>query len=149
MRRLRCGVARSSVVVGVVFWLAFAAHAQAPEAGGCVGKARLRGPLWDTAANTLEPGLEVALDEIARVIREDCGGKSIVIEAHAFELPTAELNRLLSELRVTLVRHELEKRGVPSRQLLPVPLGDTHPMGSKSDPGYVLENRRITFRVVP
>jgi outer membrane protein OmpA-like peptidoglycan-associated protein len=124
------------------------AWAEAPEAGGCVGKARLRGPIWDTNANTLEPGLDAAFAEIARVIREDCGGKSIVIEGHAFELPTPELNRLLSALRVTLVVHELEKRGVPSRQLLPIPLGDTRPMGAKSDPDFALESRRITFRVV-
>jgi outer membrane protein OmpA-like peptidoglycan-associated protein len=127
---------------------ALPAAAQAPEPGGCVGKARLRGPLWDTSANALEPGLDVALDEIARVIREECGGKGIVIEAHAFELPSAELNRLLSELRVTLVREELEKRGVPAWQLLPVPLGDTRPLGPKGDPDYALENRRITFRVI-
>jgi hypothetical protein len=127
---------------GAALCLALAAHAQAPEAGGCVGKARLHGPIWDTTANALEPGLDVAFDEIARVIREDCDGKSIVIEGHAFELPTAEANRLLSELRLALVVHELEKRGVPTRQLLPVPLGDTRPMGSKE------ASRRITFRVV-
>lgn len=124
------------------------AWAETPEAGGCVGKARLRGPIWDTNANALEPGLDVAFDEIARVIKENCAGKSIVIEGHAFELPTAETNRLLSELRVRLVVHELEKRGVPSRQLLPVPLGETYPMGAKTDPDFVLESRRITFRVV-
>jgi outer membrane protein OmpA-like peptidoglycan-associated protein len=124
------------------------AAAETPEAGGCVGKARLRGPLWDTTTSALEPGLGATLDEIARVIREDCAGKGIVIESHAFELPTAELNRLLSELRVVLVQHELEKRGVPSRQLLPVPLGDTRPLAPPSDPEAALENRRVTFRVV-
>ena len=81
-------------------------------------------------------------------IRENCGGKSIVIEGHAFELPTTEMNKLLSQLRVTLVVHELEKRGVPGRQLLPVPLGDTQPIGSRSAPDFVAESRRITFRVV-
>jgi outer membrane protein OmpA-like peptidoglycan-associated protein len=140
-----------NVGMGLAFAAALAAApaaAQAPEPGGCVGKARLRGPLWDTSANALEPGLDVALDEIARVIREDCAGKGIVIEGHAFELPTAQLNLQLSELRVTLVRYELEKRGVPPTQLLPVPLGDTRPMLPKSDPDAALENRRITFRVV-
>ena len=67
---------------------------------------------------------------------------------YAFELPTAELNQQLSALRVTLVRHELEKRGVPTKQLLPVPLGDTRPIAPKSDPDAALENRRITFRVL-
>ena len=130
-------------IIAAVALAAAPAWAQAPEPGGCVGKARLRGPIWDTNASALEPGLDAAFDEIARVIREDCDGKSIVIEGHAFELPTAEANRLLSELRLALVVHELAKRGVPSRQLLPVPLGDARPMGEKE------ESRRITFRVVP
>ena len=138
-----------AMVCGGAFALmALPAAAQAPEPGGCVGKARLRGPLWDTTNAALEPGLDVAFDEIARTIREQCRGKGIVIEGHAYELPTAELNRQLSELRVTLVRHELEKRGVPTTQLLPVPLGDTRPIAPKSDPDAALENRRITFRVV-
>jgi outer membrane protein OmpA-like peptidoglycan-associated protein len=143
---------RASVWLGTIGALLLAAapaFSQAPEAGGCVGKARLRGPIWDTNANALEPGLDAAFDEIARVIREDCDGKSIVIEGHAFELPTPELNKLLSELRLGLVVVELEKRGVPGRQLLPVPLGDTRPMGAKTDPDFALESRRITFRVVP
>jgi outer membrane protein OmpA-like peptidoglycan-associated protein len=136
---------------GLAVALALAASpaaAQAPEPGGCMGKARLRGPLWDTAEAALEPGLDAVLDEIARVIREDCAGKGIVIEGHAFELPTAQLNLQLSELRVTLVRHELEKRGVPPTQLLPVPLGDTRPLVPKDKPGSAFANRRITFRVV-
>jgi outer membrane protein OmpA-like peptidoglycan-associated protein len=135
-------------IIGAAAIAAAPAWAEAPEAGGCVGKARLRGPIWDTTANALEPGLDTAFDEIARVIREDCEGKSIVIEGHAFELPTPGLNRQLSEIRVGLVVHELTKRGVPSRQLLPVALGDTHPLGAKGDPDFVLESRRITFRVV-
>ena len=136
------------VCAGIGALTALPAAAQGPEAGGCVGKARLRGPLWDTTNAALEPGLDVAFDEIARTIREQCRGKGIVIEGHAYELPTAELNQQLSELRVTLVRHELEKRGVPTTQLLPVPLGDTRPIAPKSDPDAALENRRITFRVV-
>jgi outer membrane protein OmpA-like peptidoglycan-associated protein len=124
------------------------AAAQAPEPGGCVGKARLRGPLWDTTSAALEPGLDVALDEIARTIREQCGGKDIVIESHAFEMPSAELNLKLSELRVLLVTQELVKRRVPSRQLLPVPLGDTRPMAPEDDPDAPRESRRITFRVL-
>jgi outer membrane protein OmpA-like peptidoglycan-associated protein len=134
-----------------VLWLVLAAApaaAEAPAAESCVGRARLRGPLWDTAQAALEPGLRETFDEIARVIREQCKGKSIVVEGHAFEMPTPELNLQLSQLRVTLVRYELEKRGVPTTQLLPVALGDTRPLTATSDPDAMLENRRITFRPV-
>jgi len=113
-----------------------------------VGKARLRGPLWDSTNATLEPGLGAVLDEIARVIREECTNKKIVIEGHAFEMPSAELNLKLAEMRVALVRYELEKRGVPAWQLLPVALGDTQPLVQKKGSEAALENRRITFRPV-
>ena len=72
-----------------------------------------------------------------------------MIEGHAFEMPSAELNLKLAEIRVALVRYELEKRGVPAWQLLPVALGDTQP--SRPEEGSAraaLENRRITFRPV-
>jgi outer membrane protein OmpA-like peptidoglycan-associated protein len=128
--------------------LSVPAAAEAPVAGGCVGQAVLRGPLWDTAAMALEPGLDFALDEIARVILEQCEGKDIVVEGHAFELPTPELNRQLSELRIELVRFELEKRGVARPRLLPAALGDTRPLLQKDAPGARLANRRISFRVV-
>ena len=112
----------------------------------CVGKVRLRGPIWDLASQTLEPGLDVVLDTVAQTIRERCGQKSIVIESHAYELPTAELNQRLSELRAWLVRHELAARGVPAVRLLPVGLGDTQPLIPLDQPEAALENRRITFR---
>jgi outer membrane protein OmpA-like peptidoglycan-associated protein len=133
---------------GAVALAALPAGAQPLEGGGCVGKARLRGPLWDSTNAVLEPGLDVALDEIARVIREQCQDKKIVIEGHAFELPSAELNLKLAELRVALVRYELEKRGVPAWQLLPVALGDTQPLNPKQGREAAFENRRITFRPV-
>jgi len=61
----------------------------------CVGKARIRGPLFDTTAGRLEPGLEVILDDLARTILERCGNKDIVIEGHAYEppLPEAEAHK--------------------------------------------------------
>ena len=113
-----------------------------------MGKVRLRGPLWDLRSGTLEPGLDVAFDEVADTIRERCTLKSIVIEAHAFELPSPELNQLLSELRAATVRHELVRRGVSSEQLLPIGLGDTRPLVPQDTPGSALENRRVTFRAL-
>src|SRR5512134_2396635 len=79
------------------------AVAQDAEVESCVGKVRLRGPLWDPQTGALEPGLDVVFDEAAGTIRERCAGKSIVIEAHAFELPSPELNQRLSELRAAIV----------------------------------------------
>jgi outer membrane protein OmpA-like peptidoglycan-associated protein len=122
------------------------AFAQGEPEESCVGQVRLRGPIWDLAARALEPGLDVVLDTVARTIRERCGPKSIVIESHAYEMPTPELNQRLSELRANLVRHELVRRGVPSVRLLPVGLGDTQPLIPLDQPDAALGNRRITFR---
>jgi outer membrane protein OmpA-like peptidoglycan-associated protein len=114
---------------------ALPALAQEVEPENCVGKVRLRGPLWDLQTGSLEPGLDVIFDAVARTIRERCAKNSIVIEAHAFELSSPELN--LS------VRYELVKRGVPSVQLLPIGVGDTRPLVPKDTPDSALENRRI------
>ena len=137
-----------SRVLVYVIALACASSAWAAEPESCVGKVRLRGPVWNSEARALEPGLDVVLDELARALRERCAEKSIVIEAHAFELPSAELNLKLSELRAALVRHELLKRGVPSARLLPIGVGDTRPLVPVDQPDSALENRRVTFRVV-
>ena len=123
-----------------------AVFAQGEPEESCAGKVRLRGPIWDLATQALEPGLDVVLDTVARTIRERCGQKSIVIESHAYEMPTPELNQRLSELRANLVRHELVQRGVASGRLLPVGLGDTKPLISPDQPEAALRNRRITFR---
>ena len=124
------------------------AFAEGAEPESCVGKVRLRGPLWNLGDGTLEPGLDGIFDAAARTIKERCAQHSIVIEAHAFELPSPELNQKLSELRAATVRYELVKRGVPAAQLLPIGVGDTRPLVPMDQPGAALENRRITFRVL-
>ena len=135
---------RSRILFGLCLALLAAPAFAQPES--CVGKARIRGPLFDTTAGRLEPGLEVVLDDIARTILERCGSKDIVIEGHAYELASPELNRALAELRIQLVRHELAKRGIPIGRLMPVSLGDTRPIIPLDQAGAALENRRITFR---
>ena len=125
------------------------AFAELPEVEEtCAGKVRLHGPLWDLEAVQLQPGLGEILDTVARAIRERCGGKSIVIESHAYEMGSPELNQRLSELRAALVRDELVKRGVPAAQLMPIGLGDTRPLVPLDGAEGRRENRRVTFRVL-
>ena len=136
----------SWLLAGGLAVTALPALAEGEPEEACVGKVRLHGPIWDLATQALEPGLDVVLDTVASTIRERCGLKSIVIESHAYEMPTPELNQTLSELRANLVRHELVQRGVPSARLLPVGLGDTQPLLPLDQPEAALKNRRITFR---
>jgi outer membrane protein OmpA-like peptidoglycan-associated protein len=144
----RAGPSWSIALLAGLVLAAGPAFAEEPGAEGCVGKVRLRGPLWDTASGQPEPGLDAILDAVAETIRERCGERGVVIEAHAFELPAPELNQRLSELRAALVRHELVKRGVPARRLLPVGMGETAPLVPAGEPGAALENRRVTFRAL-
>ncbi|MEN8160060.1 MAG: OmpA family protein [Myxococcota bacterium] len=137
---------RGALWVVLSMGLAFAAGAQEPEES-CVGKVRLRGPIWDITTNELEAGLGVVLDQVVEAYRERCVGKLVVIEAHAYGLPTPELNETLSELRAAVVRHELVKRGIPASEMVLAPIGSARPMFAGSGRDWELRNRRITFRV--
>lgn len=113
----------------------------------CVGKVRLRGPIWDITANELEPGLGDVLDRVASLYQQRCLGKLVVIESHAYALPTPELNEKLADLRAAVVRHELSKRGVPASEMVVAPIGERRPMFPGSGPDAAERNRRITFRI--
>jgi OmpA-OmpF porin, OOP family len=113
----------------------------------CVGKVRLRGTIYDFQAGELQPGIATILDEIARTFLERCPQKLLIIEVHASELPTPELNQRLSELRAFAVRHELAKRSIPETQMLPVGMGNSKPVASAGDSDALNLNRRVTFRV--
>jgi len=113
----------------------------------CVGKVRLRGAIFDYQSGTLQPGVAEVLDELAAKFKERCPAKLLIIEAHAYEMPTPDLNQRLSELRAHTLRHELAVRGIPEAQTMPVGMGSTKPMVPTTAPDAMQENRRITFRV--
>jgi outer membrane protein OmpA-like peptidoglycan-associated protein len=113
----------------------------------CVGKVRLRGAIYDYQDGTLQPGIAEVLDGLARTFRERCPEKLLIIEAHAYEMPTPELNQRLSELRAHTLRYELAKRGIPEPQTIPAGMGSTKPTVPVDSPDAMQENRRITFRV--
>ena len=113
----------------------------------CGVKLRLRGPIYDYATGGLQPGIGAILDEMARVFLASCPEKLLIIEAHATELPTPELNQRLSELRAHTIRFELKQRGIAEAQMLPVGMGNTKPEVPASDPNAQNLNRRVTFRI--
>ncbi len=113
----------------------------------CVGKVRLRGAIYDYQNGTLQPGIAEMLDGVANAFRERCPEKLLIIEAHAYEMPTPELNQRLSELRAHTLRWEFAKRGISESQTMPVGMGSTKPLVPTTDPEAMQQNRRITFRV--
>ena len=144
----------------IVKWLGFAVVslflAAAPSladpstenaADRCGAKVRLRGPIYDFASGAMQPGVGAILDELAAVFLERCREKLLIIEAHAVEMPTPELNQRLSELRALGVRFELAKRGIPEAQMLPAAMGSSKPLASAGEPDAMNLNRRVTFRI--
>lgn len=113
----------------------------------CVGKVRLRGTIYDYQMAELQPGVGTILDELAAKFAERCREKLLIIEVHAAEMPTPELNQRLSELRAHTLRFELAKRGIPDSQILPVGLGSSRPVAAVGEPDALNLNRRVTFRV--
>lgn len=138
-------------IATVTVMLAAAASFGEPSAGGaaerCGVKLRLRGPIYDYATGSLQPGIGAILDEMARVFLASCPEKLLIIEAHATELPTPELNQRLTELRAFGIRHELKQRGIPEGHMLPAGMGSTKPEVPASDPDALNLNRRVTFRI--
>ncbi|HEU4427511.1 MAG TPA: OmpA family protein [Myxococcota bacterium] len=117
------------------------------RAVSCLGVGRLRGTIYDSETGTLQPGLDAILDAMAKAYREKCSGRLVIIQGHAYELPTPALNEELSELRALTVQHELVKRGIPLANLIAVGRGDTLPLAPATEPEAMRLNRRITFRV--
>jgi outer membrane protein OmpA-like peptidoglycan-associated protein len=113
----------------------------------CGAKVRLRGPIYDFASGAMQPGVGAILDELAAVFLERCREKLLIIEAHAVEMPSPELNQRLSELRALAVRFELAKRGIPEAQMLPAAMGSSKPLASADEPDAMNLNRRVTFRI--
>lgn len=125
---------------------ATAAEPAAESAEACLGKFRLRGPIFDFDALAPEAGVAAIVDAVARTFLESCASRTLVVEAHATELETPELNQRLSELRAEGIVYELRQRGVPAEHLRAVGFGSSKPLSAGDDAETRKMNRRVTFR---
>jgi OOP family OmpA-OmpF porin len=119
------------------------------EAGGCVGKARLRGLGFDREGSVVRDEDAVILDLVAEVIRESCAGKVVVIEGHTDVSGSPEYNQRLSERRAESVKQYLVEHGVPAEQLRTEGFGESRPLTTDPSPEAQELNRRITLRAEP
>src|SRR5262245_45345000 len=68
----------------------------APDAGSCIGKARLRGLEFSHGGTELDSADTAVLDLVADAIKQSCAGKTITIEGHTSISGSADYNQKLS-----------------------------------------------------
>lgn len=119
-----------------------AAPAEAPS---CLGKARLRGELFEEDESALKPEVLPMLDLVAEAMKGRCAGKRILIEGHTEASGDAAADHAIAEQRASEVKDALVARGVPAAQLDTKGFGASRPL--TTDPALEELNRRVTFLV--
>ena len=115
------------------------------EAPSCLGKARLRGELFEDDESALKPDVLPLLDLVAEAMKGRCAGKRILIEGHTEASGDAAADDAIAEKRASEVKAALVARGVPAAQLDTKGFGASRPL--TTDPALEELNRRVTFLV--
>jgi OOP family OmpA-OmpF porin len=115
------------------------------ERPSCLGKARLRGELFEKGSRTVEPDALPMLDLVAAAMKERCAGKAILVEGHTEASGDPAAEQAISEARAVEVKRLLVERGVPESQLRTQGFGSSRPLSL--DPAHQGINRRVTFVV--
>jgi outer membrane protein OmpA-like peptidoglycan-associated protein len=121
-----------------------------PEAGSaerpsCLGKARLRGELFEEGSAAVKPDVLPMLDVVAGAMKGPCAGKTILIEGHTEASGDPQADQRISEARAVEVKRLLVERGVPEAQLRTQGFGSSRPLSS--EPALEELDRRVTFVV--
>ena len=125
-----------------------AAAEEAPspaERPACLGKARLRGEVFDEGSARLRDAELPVLELVARAMNDACAGKAIEIQGHVDASGEPGRDQQLSEARADEVKRLLVERGVAAERLRPVGYGSTRP--ESQAPELRALNTRITFVV--
>jgi outer membrane protein OmpA-like peptidoglycan-associated protein len=117
----------------------------AADPASCVGKARLRGDVFEQGAARLKDAELPVLDLIAQTLNERCAGKRIEIQAHVDASGEPGRDQQLSQARADEVKRRLEERGVAAERLRAVGYGSTRPESSASELRGL--DARVTFVV--
>jgi outer membrane protein OmpA-like peptidoglycan-associated protein len=116
----------------------------AAERPSCLGKARLRGELFEEDSAVPKPAVLPMLDVVASAVTERCAGKPILIEGHTEASGDAAADQRISEARAAEVKRLLVERGVPE-PLRTEGFGSSRPL--TTDRALAGINRRVTFVV--
>jgi OOP family OmpA-OmpF porin len=121
------------------------APASPAEPPSCLGKARLRGELFEEDDAALKPEVLPLLDAVADALKGPCAGKRILIEGHTEALGDVAADQSISEKRAEAVKAALVARGVLAARLDTKGVGSSRPL--TTDAALEELNRRVTFVV--
>ena len=102
--------------------------------------------LFDVGRSRLKPGGRHAVDNLARIMRQEPERK-IVIEGFTDSSGGEAANRRLSERRAQAVRDALVQRGVASGRIVARGLGEAYPVASNESPAGRQLNRRVEILI--
>lgn len=103
---------------------------------------------FETDKDVILPDSEKILDEVARVIKENKGIKTVIVEGHTDNVATAEYNLKLSQRRAKAVVKYLVKVGISSKMLKSAGYGMTRPIADNGTEEGRQKNRRVEFKLV-
>ena len=116
-----------------------------PAEGSCLGKARLRGDVFEEGSARVKPAELPVLEVVARAMNEACAGKRIEIQGHVDATGEPGRDQQLSQARADDVKRLLEQRGVAAERLRAVGYGSSRP--ESAAPELRALNDRISFVV--
>jgi len=151
MSRLARLASPTALALGLALGFAGAARAEpaaSPESeqgSSCLGKARLRGDVFEEGAARLREAELPVLDLVARAMNDACAGKPIEIQGHVDASGESGRDQQLSQARADEVKRLLVQRNVAAERLRAVGYGSTRPLGREPDLRAL--NARITFVV--
>jgi outer membrane protein OmpA-like peptidoglycan-associated protein len=104
--------------------------------------------LFDSAAATLKPGAQRALDNLAQFLRK-YPDRDIAIEGFTDSMGSKETNQRLSERRAAAVKEALVMRGIESRRIAARGYGPAFPIASNDTETGRQLNRRVEIVIDP
>jgi outer membrane protein OmpA-like peptidoglycan-associated protein len=102
--------------------------------------------LFDSGRATLKPGGRRAIDNVARIMRNE-PERNIVIEGFTDNRGSEDTNQRLSEQRAHAVRSALIQRGVAPSRIEARGMGEAFPVASNDNPAGRQLNRRVEIQI--
>lgn len=102
-----------------------------------------------TDSSAIQPRFQSALNDVARVLREDgtASKLALVIHGHTDSVGSDSYNQALSERRANSVLSYLASQGLPSSRMTARGYGETSPIASNDTAAGREQNRRVEITV--